>query len=1065
MSSTTLELTELLTNRMVRAGAGAGKTTQLSRRVIDAAEKFFAANQKLPRVMVTTFTRKATQELKERLVKLACESHKPHILQFVSSPSFLHVSTIHGVLALFLRRYGPLFELDPGFQLVDEGQSRQLKRSVFRDALSSDPNAMELLEYFSSSELIEILSNIDFYRQQNGEVQPFTEEDLRKAFIQRKSKVLKEGRDILTAISQESSNDKWVQYADNALNIIRMASNNEVDFTFTHFNESLKSLGRKPSFTTMKEPFPEQLKEELAKWSKKLDKMCDSATYSTETYAEVARLHDQIQDFSLLFSEKLKAEKRRKNIFEMSDLENVVLELLNRDPELARNFAVDWDYALTDEYQDTSPLQVKILNELLHNTPQYYVGDPQQSIYLFRGARSEVFFAKEKEIRDSKGRLEELATNYRSTPEYLNFINHQAARMGDGFAPMTPPEGKELGQGTVAVIATVDDELESEYAPIASIIQEELKRGGRFDDFAVLTRQNKENFDIAKYLESQGILCQVHSASGFFQSREVLDALALLRFLVLPYDLENLTLLLRSPWFKVSDTDLSKWLSTKREMNWDDLANDTAVGAAEHPTIVRLRTALADCQGSGVFEVWVSLLKSSGAIDYSCFFDGTGRRESNIWKLVSLVSDAQRRPGFNYVQFLDRADNGYVDDDEGEGEAAAIIEPNRVNLMTVHKAKGLKFKKVILPNANGAPKTRLTRRGKAPLVIFDEDNLKYGVSMATEDGDKKSMCLPSLDFLEQFSLREIEEHKRLYYVAITRAVEKCLITWKGDVEDESWASYLPSAHEAGEFEAKHTEKYKYAVMKGPFKTEPLKSEPFHLDHVRPVYRDTSVPLATGRISVSALLALIEENQKSVMAALPADESGAGATGDEVDVSTGKPRNRRSAESQVRMPYFGVRLHAALEKIKYHPDFDYESEAEQVDDKAAFVRAMKYVLDLEAPNMKTLFASGEVEWGFQVKTKRGILEGQIDLWGIDDGTLWVVDYKSGDPRYVDKAFRQLELYAYPLLKMREANGHADVGPAAVAAPKKVMLATIFPVAKKVEVREARSIDEIAREYGL
>lgn len=1031
MSSITLELTELLTNRMVRAGAGAGKTTQLSRRVIDVAEKFFAVNQRLPRIMVTTFTRKATQELKERLVKLACESHKSHILQFVSSPSFLHVSTIHGVLALFLRRYGPLFELDPGFQLVDDGQARQLKRSVFRDVLSTDESAMELLEFFSSSELIEILSQIDFYRQQSGEVLPFSEADLRKAFVKRKSQVLKEGRDILTAIAQESSNDKWVQYAETAMNVIRMASNNDIDFTFSHFNESLKSLGRKPSFTTAKEPFPEQLKEELAKWSKKLDKMCDSGTYSTDSYAEVARLHEVIQEFSVLFSEKLKIEKRRKNIFEMSDLENVVLELLNRDPELARNFAVDWDYALTDEYQDTSPLQVKILNELLHNTPQYFVGDPQQSIYLFRGARSEVFFAKEKEIRDSKGRLEELATNYRSTPEYLSFINHQAARMGEGFAPMTPPEGKQSGDGAVAIIATVDDELESEYAPIAAFIQEELRNGGRFDDFAVLTRQNKENFDIAKYLEGQGILCQVHSASGFFQSREVLDALALLRFLVLPYDVENLVLLLRSPWFKVSDTELSKWLSTKRDMNWDDLVNDASIGASEHPTIVRLCAAMADCHTSGIFEVWNSLLKCSGAIDYSCFFDGTGRRESNIWKLVSLVSEAQRRPGFNYVQFLDRADNGYVDDDEGEGEAAAIIEPNRVNLMTVHKAKGLKFKKVILPNANGAPKTRLTRRGKSPLVIFDEDNLKYGVSMATEDNDKKSMCLPSLDFLEQFSSREIEEHKRLYYVAITRAVEKCLITWKGDIDDESWASYLPPTHEAGEFEAKHSEKYKYIVMKGPFKTEPWKSEPFHLEQVRPVYRDTSVPVSSSRISVSALLSLIEADSTATEA--------------------GKSPNRRSAESQVRMPYFGVRLHAALEKIKYHPDFDYESEAEQVDDKAAFVRAIKYVLDLESPNMKALFANGEVEWGFQVKTKRGILEGQIDLWGIDNGTLWVVDYKSGDPRYVEKAFQQLELYAYPLMKM--------------FGQKKVMLAIIFPVAKRVEVREARLISDIAQEYGL
>lgn len=1042
MSSPTLELTELFTNRMVRAGAGAGKTTQLSQRVIRVAEEFYAAHGKLPRVMVTTFTRKATQELKERLVKLACQSKNPHILQFVSSPSLLHVSTIHGVLALYLRRYGHLFNLDAGFQLVDDGQARQLKRTVFRDSLAENESAMELLEYFSSTELIQALSQIDMVRSQNGDVEPFSEKDFIEAFAKTKEKFLRLGEDIYDAIVQESTNEKWIQFGETALKVIRAAAQSN-EFTFSGFSESLKAAGpRKPTFSKEEPPFSLDLKGALDKWSKDLEKMTESSTYSVDAYPEIARLHLLIQEISLIFSAKLKEQKARKSIFEMADLENVVLEQLMKEPELARNFASDWDYALTDEYQDTSPLQVRILNELLYNVPQYFVGDPQQSIYLFRGARSEVFFAKENEIRDSKGKLEELSVNYRSTPEFLNFINHQAAEMGDEFAPMTPPIGKEaVSPGAVAVIAPVVDDDESEYAPIASFIASEIEKGARFDDFAILTRQNSKNFDIAKYLEERGILCQVHSASGFFQSREVLDALALLRFLVLPYDLENLVLLLRTPWFKVSDTDLSKWLGAKRETSWDDLAQH------EHPTLERLRTALNDSQSVGVFEIWLSLLKSSGAIDYSCYFDGTGRRESNIWKLVSLVAEAQRRPGFNYVQFLDRADNGYVDDDEGEGEAAAIIEPNRVNLMTVHKAKGLKFNKVILPKANSEPKTRASARGRTAFV-FDEEKLKYGVSLVADGDDKKSMSLPAIQFLENFSKREIEEHKRLYYVAITRAVQTCFITWKGAIEDESWASYLPTHSEEGEFNfgADPAARYTYSVRRGPFATPSLQTSALRTDEVRQVYRDTSEPLASGRVSVSGLLALIEENQRSVVGA-PVDTK----VTDKV---------KRSAESQVKLPYFGVRLHAALEKLKYHPDYDLEQEAEQVDDKNAFLKAIRYVLELETPNMRALFENGDVEWGFQVKTKRGILEGQIDMWGIDGDTLWVVDYKSGDPRYVEKAFRQLELYSYPLMKMLELKQQQGED-----TPSKVMLATVFPVAKKVEVREARSIEAIANEFGL
>lgn len=104
MSSAPFELN----HQIVRAGAGAGKTTTLTKTVMETALSFDHSQGRFPRIVVTTFTRKATQELRERLVAGAVATGRNDFLDYVSSRSNLHISTIHGVLSLFLRRYGHL---------------------------------------------------------------------------------------------------------------------------------------------------------------------------------------------------------------------------------------------------------------------------------------------------------------------------------------------------------------------------------------------------------------------------------------------------------------------------------------------------------------------------------------------------------------------------------------------------------------------------------------------------------------------------------------------------------------------------------------------------------------------------------------------------------------------------------------------------------------------------------------------------------------------------------------------------------------------------------------------
>jgi ATP-dependent helicase/nuclease subunit A len=1030
MSSPTSHLDHLLKTRIVRAGAGAGKTTQLSERVINIAQEFYNKNQRLPKILVTTFTRKATQELKERLVRLACESSRPELLQFVSSPSYLFISTIHGVLALFLKRYGPLFGFDPAFQFLDESAAAKLKKSAFRkafsDSLEANPSMAALLESYSSQELIAILQDLDIFRRQFAEAKPFTYADFEACHTVLTERFLSYGVDIFSQIAA-CDTAAWSDFAQNVLGFIKKQKPESMNYV--ELQEQIKALGRKPSYSKKNPPFEEVLQDDLKDWFDDLEKRSDKPSFDVNTFKESAQTLQLIEELSAAFSKILHSKKILKSGYEMYDIELLTSDILKREPQVAAGFATDWDYVLTDEYQDTSPLQVEILDQLFAKVPQYFVGDPQQSIYLFRGARSEVFIKKQNEILELKGESESLQKNYRSTPELLEFINDQTAQLGEGFAVMEPRKALDDPKTVVATLAPVAKGEVEPYAPIARYIARQIQTC-RFDDFAILTRKNKETIEISRYLESKGIPTQVHAASGFFQTREVLDAVSILRFIVLPYDTENLVLLLRSPWFKVPDTVIANWAAQTKD---DDLNWDYILAAGSEEVGVRALKKLIDASyESGVFLAWVESLTSCGVLDTSIHYDPTGRRESNVWKLVSIVREAQRQSGFSFTQFLDKVSQGVQQFDDEEGEAIAVIEPNRVNIMTVHKAKGLKFNQVIVPNMHKGPRTVLDNRSQKSLVVFDEDQKKWGVRLPMGEDNKKEDLITCLGHLERFSVREFEENKRLYYVAITRAVEKCLFTWIGQPAHNSWAQYLPTVSESGLIQ-----KTKYAletlIETGP--AEPIALTQSLSETVKPPFTAEGAQqvLHRSRLSVSAILDLAEQNMTST------------------EVPIREAASAQEIEKRLGRPEFGVRLHSALQKLKYDWDFDFSNLAAQTTDSKKFLQALEFVKNLASPPLKQVIEQGEVEWGFQLKTKKGVIEGQIDLWGEVNGEIWVVDYKSGDSRYSEKAFRQLELYAYALTRYRPG--------------KPVKLAVIYPLLKKVETKTLRNPVEIAQDYGF
>ncbi|RYZ66917.1 MAG: hypothetical protein EOP05_18465, partial [Proteobacteria bacterium] len=421
--------------------------------------------------------------------------------------------------------------------------------------------------------------------------------------------------------------------------------------------------------------------------------------------------------------------------------------------------------------------------------PTFVVGDPQQSIYLFRGARSEVFGHREDEILKGGGEQKLLTVNRRSEPELLLFLNDFFGRFNPPFNPMQPfLEGdekvdpsklvakvfisgglSELGEdgeeeeGTEVPVASTfgsdpDDDVEDktnndEMKAIVAHVQDLLSSGAKPDDICVLARTNATLTEVADWLSRYGLPAHVHAASGFFDRRETRDALALLKFLINPHDAFNTLELLRSPSFRVPDQVLVEVASRKTSSVWEALASHPSAKDADSHDLLAVRklsSLLLEIEALGLTGTFRKALLDSGFIDLSHVHDSSGRRESNIWKLLSRLESEEGRSGFNPLAFVvGTAAELKIEQGGGEGDAVAAVEPDRINLMTIHASKGLEFHHVILPRMHQRP--RLTASAD---FFFEADSARWAAKIPYGDNADMTGSLPERDYVEAFKQQE-----------------------------------------------------------------------------------------------------------------------------------------------------------------------------------------------------------------------------------------------------------------------------------------------------------------------
>jgi DNA helicase-2/ATP-dependent DNA helicase PcrA len=452
-----------------------------------------------------------------------------------------------------------------------------------------------------------------------------------------------------------------------------------------------------------------------------------------EYKARVASFFDQtVADVYALYQRRLHSS----NAVDFDDLLMLTVEVLERFPEALERWQKAFRYVLVDEYQDTNHAQYRLLQLLAGKHRNVFaVGDPDQSIYAFRGADIRNILEFERDF--GSGRLVALEQNYRSTNAILRAAN---AVIGHNRERKPKNLWSELGEGDpVRVVEVEDEHAEARFvaAEVASLMEE----GFSGSELAVFYRTNAQSRVLEDVLVRQEIPYQVIGGPKFYERAEIKDAIAYLQVIDNAYDAVSLTRIANRPRRGIGDASLARLQTFADSQNislWEALerADEAGVGAAPLKAVERFRTLMQSLMAGAlelsVPELLERVLGQSGYLE-SLEAERTVEAQGRIENLLELVGVAreyrEQADEPTLSEFLQQI-SLFSDQDELAGERSLVT------LMTLHNAKGLEFRAVFL--------------------------------IGMEEG-----VFPHSRSLEEQGL---EEERRLAYVGLTRAKERLTLT-------------------------------------------------------------------------------------------------------------------------------------------------------------------------------------------------------------------------------------------------------------------------------------------------
>ena len=740
------------------------------------------------------------------------------------------ISTIHSFCSAIIKDNPVDAGLSPAFSELEPYQSKDILENIIELEVSKrfnneDKLISEILDHFNIYELKnhisnildkspEIFKNTDVYSKDNDEIEKAFYDYIRKDFtapIPIINNALKIG------LKKSEHNDSLIAIRDHLVKSFNSEINNDLNDVF--IIDKIKIGRNKLSTLLSKEDLISiEEKELLDLFHDDFKKICDLISSSAKQSNFI--IFNQLIQLSKAIQEEYQEYKKTNSLVDYDDMLRIASELLEID-SIRTKVQNSISYLMVDEFQDTSDIQYEIVQKLIPGLNQqnigsglFIVGDAKQSIYAFRNADVRVFLNAINDIsnanksnkifedwdvseQEKQGDIN-LKVSYRMSPIPVIFINNMMNKIMNieteydvsysdlicGL-PKQKQDQFELIQenvflnNTFGSIEFITEIIEKDYSHeiesdriakrIKYLIENESYEAG---DFAVLFRNTTHLKKLKDALKNNSINYEIFGSKDFYKTHEINDIISFLKFLDNPFDDLNFIALLKSYFFNYNDDELVHISEYKGEKFFDKFLNYSTI-EKNYKSI--FTSHLLEYFLSKESNLQIRTIVNE-LLDKSMFYSTIERLSNrdqliaNAEKFLDICSSFEEKGMTTVHEFVQYLTKSAFQSDEDQSELQT--EKSKVNLLTIHKSKGLEFKCVILFNFqinNNHPNT---------YRFSSEWGYSASIKQKDSEGKKTRKITPLTNFLNsKIDLqKEKAEEKRLLYVALTRAKEKIIIS-------------------------------------------------------------------------------------------------------------------------------------------------------------------------------------------------------------------------------------------------------------------------------------------------
>ena len=595
---------------------------------------------------------------------------------------------------------------------------------------------------------------------------------------------------------------------------------------------ALANSSRKADLKPLADAYNDERKAQFAK----LGQLSDQITildYQERYHGDTWELSKTFQTFMSDFVEAYRERKRQENAFEFADISHYTIEILENFPQVRKAYQERFHEVMVDEYQDTNHIQERMLELLSNGHNRFMVGDIKQSIYRFRQADPQIFNEKFQRYAHNpqEGKLILLKENFRSSSEVLSATNHVFERLMDqeigeinydsmhqlvfANSKLTPnPDNKaefllydKDDSGQEEEESQTETKLTGEMRlVIKEILKLHQEKGVAFKEIALLTSSRSRNDQILLALSEYGIPVKTDGEqNNYLQSLEVQVMLDTLRVIHNPLQDYALVALMKSPMFSFDEDELARLslqkAADKVQENLYEKLLHAQKQTAEQKELIHKPLEEKLNQFMDILDSWRLYAKTNSLYDLiwkiyndRFYYDYVGAlpngpaKQANLYALA-LRADQFEKSNFKGLSRFIRMIDQVLEAQHDLASVAVAPPKDAVELMTIHKSKGLEFPYVFILNMD----QDFNKQDSMSDVILSRQNglgVKYIAKVKTGAVEAHypktiKLSIPSLTYIQnekELQLASYSEQMRLLYVAMTRGERKLYLVGKGSRE-------------------------------------------------------------------------------------------------------------------------------------------------------------------------------------------------------------------------------------------------------------------------------------------